>query len=172
MSQWLTTKCNGHTYYKCSFTDNLHLIYRSAISYCVSFCKLQTYGGGPTMAEAMVATASTINAKCCHVNSQFRRGFVLSTVDTPLGFHAVARKARDDRDRSSRLSAYAAAPICVRWTENVGTVQTQFRASGFQSGFDVEDDQPERPAHGRSENRCSGRHPGHPQWPLHHDVGG
>ena len=37
------------------------------------------------MAESMVVTASTINAKCCHVNSQFRRGFVLSVVDTPLG---------------------------------------------------------------------------------------
>jgi hypothetical protein len=110
---------------------------------------------------------STINAKCCHVNSQFRRGFVLSTVDIPAG-STQPREARDDSDRSSRLSAYAAASICVRWTENVGTVQTQFRGSGFQSGVDVEDDQPERPAHGRSENRCSGRHPGYPRgcWSL------
>jgi hypothetical protein len=64
-----------------SFTGDLNLMYRPVISYCVSFCKLQTLGGGPTMAESMVVTASTINAKCCHVNSQFRRGFVLS----PLG---------------------------------------------------------------------------------------
>jgi hypothetical protein len=50
------------------------------------------------------------------------------------GSMQVARKTRDDHHRSSQLSAYAAASICVRWTKYVGTVQTQF--VGLDSNLD------------------------------------
>jgi hypothetical protein len=74
--------------------------------------------------KARVVTVGTIKAECCRVNSQFRREFVLSAVD-PIHVHAAARKRGADSDRSSRVSPYASASICICGTKNVGTVQTQ-----------------------------------------------